>query len=244
MNIDHESASSGEGPEVLYLQDFATEAAAWIAAKISAAQAGGGLASLSLCGGATPRPVYELLAVEPGIDWRRLRVTFGDERCVPPGDPQSNYRMAREALLDRVPVAAGNVLRLAGEDDPENAARAAEAVLRRWAAEAGKDVFRHDLVLLGVGDDGHTASLFPGTPALDEGDRWVMPNPGPGGSRRLTFTYPILNAAVAVAFLVNGENKRPVVERILDGSTDPAARVRPSTGTRTWLLGGFESAVR
>ncbi len=195
------------------------------------------MASVSLCGGGTPRPVYEALAGEPGIDWGRVRLTFSDERCVPPDDPQSNYRMARQSLLDRVPVVSGQVLRLEGECEPETAARRAEAVLRLWAAEQGEPIFRHDVMLLGVGEDGHTASLFPGTPALNERERWVVPNEGPGGSARLTFTFPLLNAGRIVVFLGEGERKRAVVERVLEGSDVPAAKVRPDAGKVTWLLG-------
>ncbi|HUF60527.1 MAG TPA: 6-phosphogluconolactonase [Verrucomicrobiales bacterium] len=224
-------------PEIVLCRDFSRDAARWIGQRIASAQAGGRLAAISLCGGGTPRPVYEALAGEPGIDWARLRLTFSDERCVPPDHPQSNYGMARESLLERVPVVSGQVLRLEGEAAPEEAARRSEAVLRLWAAERAEAVFRHDVILLGVGEDGHTASLFPGTAALNEQVRWVVPNAGPDGSVRLTFTFPLLNAARTVAFLVEGERKRAVVERALEGSDDPAAQVRPEAGSVTWLVG-------
>jgi len=133
---------------------------------------------LALSGGSTPRRLYELLAKPPfleGIDWSRVCVFWGDERCVPPDDPQSNYRMAREALLERVPIPNENVFRIHGEDEPHHAAQAYERVLRGFFGQAeGPPDRSFDQVLLGMGDDGHTASLFPGTPPLTEGRRWVM----------------------------------------------------------------------
>lgn len=220
---------------------FVAAAVALVAEHASAAQADRGWFRLSLCGGSTPRAVYEgLAALQAGaIDWGRVRLSFGDERAVPPDHPDSNFRMVREALLDRIEIPAENVLRIEAEAGAGVAAERCESRLRRWAAEDGEGIFTHDLVLLGMGDDGHTASLFPGTLALDESERWVVANHVPKfGSERVTFTFPLINAARAVCFLVTGEeNKGAVVGRILAGGTDdPAARIQPA-GELIWLLG-------
>jgi len=205
------------------------------------AQADGGWFRLSLCGGSTPRAIYSALA-ELGdgvIDWSRVRLTFGDERAVPPDHPDSNFRMVREAMLDRIAIPDENVLRIEAERGAAEAAQLCEKHLKEWARLDGSEIFTHDLVLLGMGDDGHTASLFPGTSALEEAERWVVANyVAKFESERITMTYPLLNAASAACFLVTGvENKGPVVDRILGGGAeDPAARIAPA-GALIWLLG-------
>ena len=196
---------------------------------------------MSLCGGSTPRAIYEAMAELPegAIDWSRVRVTFGDERPVPPDHAESNYRMANEALLGRVPIPDKNVLRIEAERGAAEAAQHCEEGLRAWAEADGDEVFVHDLVLLGMGDDGHTASLFPGTAALDENEKWVVENYVPKFDvQRITMTYPLINAARCVMFLITGEDKKgAVVERILAGGPDdPAAGVEPS-GDLYWILG-------
>lgn len=200
-----------------------------------------GIFRIALSGGNTPRKVYALLAREAGVDfpWNKAQITFGDERCVPPDDSQSNFRMARESLLDPAGVPAENVLRMRGELPPEQAAAQYEAQLGQFAAGCGEKRYVHDLLLLGLGDDGHTASLFPGTDALEETERNVVANFVPKFSaHRLTFTYPLINAARHVCFLVQGTDKAPVVAQILRrGSGYPAERVAPVEGRLTWLLG-------
>jgi 6-phosphogluconolactonase len=171
--------------------------------------------SLALSGGSTPRPVYQGLAAElPDHEaWRRIDVFFGDERCVPPGDPASNYRMAREALLDRVPVDLSQVHRMEGERaDHDEAARAYEAVLPA----------RLDLLVLGLGDDGHTASLFPGAPSLAESHRRVIAVDGPTPPRdRLTITPPVIRGARLTIGLVAGAAKADALARVIDGPYAP-----------------------
>lgn len=223
---------------VIEFGDFVREASEWIAARIVAKQADGRSAfRLSLCGGSTPRPVYAALAARSDIDWERVLLTFGDERCVPPDHADSNYRMVKESLLDPAGVPRGSVMRMAGELRPEEAAQRYDDQLHKLAKLAGEVVFSHDLVLLGMGDDGHTASLFPGTEALSETERWAVANHVPKfDSWRLTLTYPVINAARAVAFLVTGEKKRPVIDEVLTGgSPHPAERV--AAAEVTWLLG-------
>jgi len=158
---------------------------------------------------------------------------------VPPDDAQSNYRMARESLLDRVRIPAGNVFRIRGEIDPETAAREYEAQLSAFAARFGEARYRHDLLILGLGEDGHTASLFPGSAALAETVRNVIPATGPKPPpQRITMTLPLINASRHIVFLVNDASKQPVIDEILAGSSArPAARVCPTDGKLTWLLG-------
>lgn len=224
--------------EVIELKDFVAEATEWIASRIVAKQSDGRSGfRLSLCGGSTPKSIYAALAERDDIDWERVLLTFGDERCVPPDHADSNYRMVRESLLDPAKVPRGSVMRMAGEMAPEEAASRYDGQLKKLALLAGEERFQHDLVLLGMGDDGHTASLFPGTTALEETERNAVANYVPKfDAWRLTLTFPVLNAAREVAFLVSGDSKRPVVEEVLaGGSPHPAERVKGASVT--WLLG-------
>ncbi len=203
--------------------------------------------TVALAGGSTPRRTYELLA-DPGapfrerLRWDRSHVFFSDERHVPPDHPDSNYRMAREALLERVAVAS--VHRMRGEE-PQAAAAAAsyEAELRRFfgLAAANDPPPRLDLVLLGLGPDGHTASLFPGSSALDERRRWaVAPFVERLGTDRITLTLPVLDRAREVLFLVSGAGKADALAQVFTpapgSAPNPAARVRPERGALVWIV--------
>lgn len=170
--------------------------------------------TIALAGGATPKSMYESLS-RSSFDWRGAEIFFGDERCVPPDDRASNYAMARAALLSKVLARAH---RMHGESCD---AEGYEAELR---SVFGDELPRFDLVLLGLGEDGHTASLFPGDPALEERERWVLTVERPDYSR-LTLTLPVLSAARAAMFLVTGEGKRPALRQLLKGEEIPAARV-------------------
>ncbi len=222
-------------PNTIHSEDFVTDAVALIEKSATEAISERGEFRLALSGGNTPKPVYAALAERP-IDWGKVVVTFGDERCVPPDDAESNFRMASESLLDHVPILAENVLRMAGERDPADAAAAYEEELRRRSPEA---TFRHDLILLGMGPDGHTASLFPGTIALDERERWVVENYVPQKETwRLTFTYPLIDAARHVCFLVNSQGKDEILAEVFSGTSNyPCAAIAPTDGELTWLLG-------
>ena len=195
--------------------------------------------TLALSGGSTPRAAYQLLATEAfarQVEWGRVQVLWGDERCVPPDDPRSNYRMSKEALLDRVPIPPPQIHRIRGEDDPEQAAEEYERTLRSLLTKGTVD-----LVLLGLGDDGHTASLFPGQPAVHETARWVVAVPAPDATMwRITLTPPVLNAARNVTFVVSGANKAARLQQVLQGpfapDTLPAQAVRPAQGRLTWML--------
>lgn len=199
--------------------------------------------SVVLSGGSTPRAAYQLLATpdySEQIDWEHVYVFWGDERCVPPESPESNYRMARETLLAHVPVRISRVYRIRGEMEPQAAADAYEKTLRDYFEHVRSRTPRFDLILLGMGADGHTASLFPNSSVLNEERRWVVAHYVEAvGGWRVTLTLPVINAAAQVIFLVAGADKAPAVEAVLGASPDgslPAARVQPVSGAVTWLL--------
>ncbi len=201
--------------------------------------------SVALGGGSTPKAMYELLAsvaYRERIQWPLIHFFWGDERYVPADHPDSNYHMAYDALLSKVPVPAANIHRMATENpDEEAAARAAEADLRAHFKLEAEGLPRFDLILLGLGDDGHTASLFPGKAALAVTDRLVVATPPgrlPPPVDRLTLTLPVINAAAQVVFLVAGAGKAAALKGVLHpvaGEDLPAARVRPTDGTLLWL---------
>jgi 6-phosphogluconolactonase len=210
---------------------------------------------VALSGGSTPRGAYERLATEPLVSrvaWSRVQVLWGDERCVPPDQGESNYRMARETLLDHVPIPAANVHRIHGEDDPAAAAARYEATMRALLkTPAGPPRAapgaRIDLVLLGLGDDGHTASLFPGSAAAHEQTRWVMAEYVAAASMwRVTLTPAVINAAAEVLFVVSGRAKAGVVRRVLEGPRRPqelpAQAIAPSSGRVRWCLDAAAAA--
>ena len=187
---------------------------------------------LNLSGGSTPKSVYELLATEVyrrKFDWQRIHVFFGDERFVPPDHPDSNYRMAREAMLSKVPIPAENVHAVPTTGrDPATGAADYEATLKRFYGKDTLDLARplFSVTLLGMGDDGHTASLFPGNEALTERGQWVKAVVGAKPEPRITMTYPVLASSRAVVFLVAGAGKRAMLGRLLDGDRSiPAAQV-------------------
>jgi len=194
---------------------------------------------LALAGGSTPRGLYQRLAEDDDIDWNGVHLWFGDERTVPHDHDDSNYKMAVESLIQHVPVPTERIHRMRGEDDPVAAAEEYEARLQRHISARldGRPVF--DLILLGMGDDGHTASLFPGTTALEERKRLVVANEVPQlSTTRITLTYPVLNAARTVLFLVSGASKAPALAAVVAGGDEapPAARVRPERGELLWFV--------
>jgi 6-phosphogluconolactonase len=197
--------------------------------------------SLALSGGSTPHPVYQALALpenEKRIDLSKTHIFWSDERCVPPDDTSSNYRMTRLALLDKLPVPAENIHRIHGENPPEQAAAEYQTEIDTFFT--GQDpVF--DLVLLGMGNDGHTASLFPGTDALQEVDRWVAANYVPFQQAwRITFTFPLLALARKLLFLVSGAGKDEMIKQVIEdplaAEQYPAARAAVLNPDTTWLL--------
>jgi 6-phosphogluconolactonase len=227
--------------ETIHTQSFANDTARYLLQRMREAVDAHGLCRIGLSGGNTPRKVYAALA-EIGADfpWQNVQFTFGDERCVPPDHEMSNFRMASESLLCKVPVPAGNVFRMRGEDAPEQAAEIYEGQLAAVAERMGETRYRHDILLLGVGGDGHTASLFPGTTALEEATRNVVANfvPQQNNSWRITLTFPIINAAREVCFLVESQEKEAVIREIQTKTGGyPSERVAPADGTLVWILG-------
>ena len=200
--------------------------------------------TLALSGGSTPKNLYTLLATNArtSLPWDRTYFFWSDERHVPPSDPESNYRMAEEAMLSKVPVAASNVFRVPTENpDAAAAAEAYEQTLRKFFTVEAGQLPRFDLILLGMGPDGHTASLFPETAALRERSRLVVANwVEKLKTSRITFTLPLLNAARCVAFLVSGTDKASVLHEVLEGNAPgeqyPAKLVRPADGKLIWFL--------
>jgi 6-phosphogluconolactonase len=233
-------------PEIIICRDLDElnrKAAAQFVALANEALARSGRFTVALSGGSTPKGLYLLLA-EPEfrdrVDWPRVHIFWGDERCVPPDHPDSNYRMAQETLLARVQIPSENIHRMRGEIEPETGAQAYEAELRGVFGFAEGDWPRFDLNHLGLGEDGHTASLFPGSAVLGESARCVAAAYVEKlRAHRLTLTLPVINRAAQVTFLVSGHSKAGVVRRILRGSgVDdlPAARIRPASGALTWMI--------
>ena len=198
--------------------------------------------SVALAGGNTPRRVYELLASQNfrnRVEWSQIHLFFGDERCVPPDHPDSNYAMAYAALISKVPIPANNVHRIKGEGKPNDSARLYENELRTFFA--GLSWPRFDLVLLGMGEDGHTASLFPNSEALQETSSWVIATRNPqSGQVRITLTLPVLNQARRVMFLVSGVKKAQRLKEVMHPQAAaaplPAQAITPVNGKLEWLV--------
>lgn len=190
--------------------------------------------SFVLAGGHTPAPVYQALALQPEVPWAYVRIFWGDERAVPPDDPLSNFRMAQKSLLEAVPVPSAQVYRIRGEDPIEEAAAGYQALLQRVFGGAP----RFDVVLLGVGEDGHVASLFPGHPALEETRRLVVPVEGERITPpRVSLTLTALNGAERILLLVAGSRKAEAVRLAFAGgpASLPVQQVRPR-GSLVWIL--------
>ena len=227
-------------PKIIRTKNFGADAADFILERAREAIGERNEFRIALSGGNTPRPVYaRLAAVANDLPWDLVRFTFGDERCVPPDDPESNFRMARETLLAPAGVPEKSILRMRGEIDPQIAAQEYQDQLDGIASERGESIYQHDLILLGLGDDGHTASLFPGTAALDETARRVVANFVPKlNAWRLTFTFPLINHARHILFLVGATKSPELIERVWKGDTQfPASRVNPTAGELTWMIG-------
>jgi 6-phosphogluconolactonase len=233
-------------PEIVVLADpsaVAHEAADRIVGLAHESISTEGRFTIALSGGSTPRALYTLLASEEyrdWIEWDRTLIFWSDERCVPPDDADSNYRLAHETLLSEVPIPSGRVHRVMGEADPEHAAMLYEQIIRREVPVRDSGP-AFDLILLGMGPDGHTASLFPGTASLHEKHRLVVANFVPKlNAHRITFTAPLVNAAANVMFLVADGDKADALRAVLEGEFKPevfpAQIVKPERGRLTWLV--------
>ncbi len=234
--------------------DLAARAADLIIRAARVAIRARGRAMLALAGGSTPKATYGLLAQSTRrrqIDWTHAYLFFGDERFVRPDDPSSNFAMVQRTLLAPLSVAAGQVFPVPTQLGTAAAAAAEYAVTlaKVFGTDERPDPPRFDLILLGLGEDGHTASLFPGAASLAVTDRWVVAGPPgtlPPPVERITLTFPVLNASREVLFLVSGRNKAEALRDVLEGKPTreqrPAAWVRPVDGTLTWLVD--EAAAR
>jgi 6-phosphogluconolactonase len=226
------------------VDEIAKRAAESFADAVSKAVAATGVARVAISGGSTPRAVFELLAAEPylsRIPWQQLQLFWVDERCVPPTHEESNYRMTKAAMLDKVPLPAESVHRMEGELDPEEAASRYEATLRNAFRLEGAQTPTFDLIWLGLGPDGHTASLFPHTEGLNEMSRLVIANHVPQKDTwRITLTWPVIVQGREVAFLIEGEEKAEMVRNVFTGPYDPeslpAQLIRPASGKLTLML--------
>ncbi len=226
--------------EVVRSSNFVHDAAEFILQHARTALAERDQFRIALSGGNTPRPVYtELTRIGRDLPWDRVFFTFGDERCVTPDDEQSNFRMASESLFIPAAVPEKSIARMRGETDPQIAAQEYQDGLDLLATQRGEIIYRHDLILLGMGDDGHTASLFPGTAALEEKSRKVAANFVPKfNAWRITFTFPLINQARHICFLVNANKNVVLLQKVLAGDRQfPAAQVEPANGALTWILG-------
>jgi 6-phosphogluconolactonase len=227
-------------------QDLALASARLFAAKVELAVATRGIARVAISGGSTPQATFKLLA-DPEqpflttIPWDKLQLFWVDERCVPPDHPESNYGVARELLLSKVPIPASNIFRMEGELDPEEAANRYESYLRNSMKLEGAESPAFDLLGLGMGDDGHTASLFPRTDALEAIGRLCVANHVPQKDTwRLTLTWPVINQAAEVYFELAGAAKAGILAEVLTGPRDPerlpSQLIRPSNGKLLFLL--------
>jgi 6-phosphogluconolactonase len=224
-------------------EELAVEAAdlfLWLAEQAISAR---GRFIVALSGGTTPKTVYSTLAsARTRLDWSNVFFFFGDERCVPPSHKESNFLMAQTSLFRPLTVPDTQIFRMKGEEEPEIACRDYEAIMRRTLGPSSDGWPRFDLILLGLGPDGHTASLFPGTAALEERNKWVVPGIAPTGIRqRLTLTLSVLNHADVVLFLVAGAGKAGIARDILEPpssgtSPHPASLVHPIAGRLLWFL--------
>jgi 6-phosphogluconolactonase len=226
-------------------EEMSERAAAHVARYLAERAKVKGRVTMVLSGGTTPHTLYACLAAKPfrqQIPWRELHLFWGDERCVPPDDPASNYRMAEEWLISRVPIPLQNVHRMIAEErEPHRAAEQYEAELRRFWRVPPAEWPGFDLVLLGIGADGHTASLFPGSSALEETTRWVVaPYIDRLKSHRLTLTLPVFNHADQVCFLVAGREKAPIIKAVAAGQRGtaplPPQLIQPHDGQVVFFL--------
>jgi 6-phosphogluconolactonase len=226
--------------------EMAQASARLFTTRVEQAVAKRGVARVALSGGTTPQLMFKLLADPAGpfaatVPWDKVQLFWVDERCVGPDNPESNYGVARKLLLSKVAIPAANVFRMEGELDPEEAAARYESTLRNVMKLEGAETPAFDLLTLGMGPDGHTASLFPYTQAIDEMGRLVIANHVPQKEAwRITLTWPVINAAAEVVFEVEGQAKSDVLAEVLTGARDPerlpSQLIRPSNGKLLFLL--------
>jgi 6-phosphogluconolactonase len=223
-------------PDIIRTKSFARDATDLIGEKIRTSLGSSAACVICLAGGKTPISVYEKLAAME-LEWDRIYITFGDERNVPPTNKESNYKAAYDSLLSKISIPEDHILRIEAELGPEQAAKRYEEKLYALKKELGRDhIF--DIMLLGIGGDGHTASLFPGTEALKATDRLVIENKVPQmDTDRITLTYPAIGSSKDIIFLVNDPSKKEVLEKIWIGEEFPAAHISSTRGKTVWIVG-------
>lgn len=232
-------------PDSIRTSSFVADATDFVVVKIKEAIAAKGYCIFGLAGGKTPQPIYmELAKRESELDWKHIFITFSDERSFPPDSPESNYYSAKKSFLDAVPIPAENVYRMLGEIDPAEAAAEYEKQLydlaKKIAVKNNTDskVLQHDLLILGIGDDGHTASLFPETKALSETKHLVVANfVSKINGYRITLCYPLINASRHICFLVSDHKKDQAVQGALSGDKKYLAAQVTATESLTWFIG-------
>ena len=199
-----------------------------------------GMFTIALSGGSTPQGAHALLAGHKELPWDKIHIFFGDDRHVPPDDKDSNYRSAKESLLSKISIPSENIHRIHTELDAQTAAQQYEDELKQFFKLPAGQWPRFDLIMLGMGPDGHTASLFPNTAALNENNRWVVANRVEKlNTWRLTFTFPLINHAAEILYLVNGDDKAEVLKDVLENPNRnlyPTQRVQPINGKMIWII--------
>ena len=222
--------------------DLTQEAASKVAAVLRAGIHATGSASLVLSGGNTPRAVYELLGSDEWrgrVDWPKVHLFWGDERAVPPTAPDSNYRMASESMIRKIPIPAANVHRIPAERPPQEAALLYQTEIRRVMQLRDRELPRFTIVLLGLGEDGHIASLFPGSAALQERVRLATENYVERlHASRITLTLPVINNALSILLLVSGKEKAGILRAVKETDVPeyPANMIQPTSGVTTWMV--------
>lgn len=224
-------------------KELAEQLAKDFSAAVSEKAASGGSLTVALSGGHTPKTFFEVLADQyrDSIAWNNVVFFWGDERCVPPDNDESNFKMTNGALLSNIVIPSDNIHRVLGEDPPHNEALRYEQEIKEFIPLSANGFPRFDWIFLGMGSDGHTASLFPGAPTLEERDRVCVVAVRPEtGQKRISVTFPVLNNAKRVSFLVAGDSKAPVLKEIMDSGGKPlpypASMVNPSDGVLEWYL--------
>ena len=222
---------------IIRTSDFAAQSALYIVAGINKVLLSCKDCVVCLAGGNTPLPIYENLALMKDLAWERVYIAFGDERNVPPSNDQSNYKSALDALLSKVPIPQSNIFRIEAENGLPNAAEDYGETLLGLKTSLGRD-YIFDIMLLGIGNDGHTASLFPGTKALEVTDKLVSVNEVPQlNTERITLTYTAISEAKEIIFLVNDPSKNKIMEKIWNNEDLPATKVNQLGDRVTWIVG-------
>ncbi len=220
---------------VVRTSNFVQETSDYITNLIQKALNNGAFCVIGLAGGTTPLPIYEELA-KRNLDWSHIYLVQGDERNLPSDHAMSNFKTANDALMSKINIPADHVYRIQTELGLEAAAAKYESALKKLQSKLGRD-YLFDILMLGIGNDGHTASLFPGSPALKVTDRMVSPNTAPQPyPERITVTYPVLNASKEVVIMADYNSKKDILEKVWAGGDVPIAHIKPTNGSLVWFV--------